>query len=133
VRVRTVSTVLVSGAAVAGLAIAGAAGAAPAGNGATVVASQNGVATHRLCASQDVYLDASGFAPNRRVVQASIQIVGSGFLFNAPIKLTNGAGSVDTGTPGPDFIGAKARVRFQTGSSGNVANKGSWSATIVDC
>ncbi len=57
----------------------------------------------------------------------------AGLLFQSQIPLTDGAGSVNTGTPGPDFIGAKARVRFQTGSSGHVVNNGSWSATIVDC
>ena len=132
-RGRAITTALASGALVAGFAMSSAVGAAPAGSGASVVAQQNGVTTHRLCASQDVFLYASGFAPNRGTVQASIQIVGEGFLFKAPIPLSGGAGMADVGTPGPGFIGAKARVRFQTGSSAHPVNNGSFSATIVDC
>ena len=107
--------------------------AAPAGNGASVVAQQSGVTTHTLCASQDVWLYASGFAPNRKSVVASIQIVGAGVLFSAPVQLTDGSGTVDTGYPGSSFIGDKVRVRYQTGSSSHPTNLGSFSATIVDC
>lgn len=123
-----------AGGAIAMLAVpASSAVAAPAGNGASVVAQQNGVTTHTLCASQDVWLYASGFAPNRHSIIASIQIVGSGVLFSAPVQLTDGSGTVDTGYPGPDFIGDKVRVRYQTGSSSHPTNLGSFSATIVDC
>jgi hypothetical protein len=122
-----------AGGVVASMALPGTAQAAPAGNGATVVAQQDGVTTHTLCAFDDVWLAASGFAPNRGSVVASIQIVGSGVLFQAPIHLTDGSGTVDTGYPGPSFIGDKVRVRFQTGSSSHPVNNGSFSATIVDC
>jgi hypothetical protein len=132
-RGRAITTALASGVLVAGFAISSAVGAAPAGSGASVVASQNGVATHRICASEDVFLDASGFAPNRKQVTARVQIVGSGVLFYEAIPLTDGAGSVDTGYPGPDFVGLKFRVRYQTGSTDHTGNFGSFSATIVDC
>lgn len=102
-------------------------------NGATIVFVQNGVVTHNLCASQDVFLQASGFAPGRRQVQATIQVVGSGALFDQTIHLTAGAGEVDTGAPGSNFIGAKVRVRYQTGNSDNPSNNGSYSGSISDC
>lgn len=129
-RRRTITTAVASGVLAAGFAISSAAGAAPAGNGASVVVQQNGVTTHTVCASEDVWLAASGFAPNRRVVQTRVQIVGSGVLFFAPVRLTDGAGTLDVGSPGPDFIGLKFRVRYSTGSG---ASNGSFSATIVDC
>jgi hypothetical protein len=132
-RGRAVTTAVASGVLVAGFAISSAVGAAPAGSGASIVVQQNGVTTHTVCASEDVVLAASGFAPNRKVVQARVQIVGSGVLFNVAIPLTAGAGTYDTGSPGPDFIGDKFRVRYQTGSSSNTGNNGSFSATIVDC
>lgn len=107
--------------------------AAPAGNGANVVIQQNGMTVHNICASQDVYLVATGFAPNRGTVFARIQIVGSGVLFGGNIPLTDGSGSWNTGYPGPGFIGDKVRVRYQTGSSNHPVNLGSYSGTIVDC
>ncbi|HEV7193563.1 MAG TPA: hypothetical protein VGN35_10180 [Jatrophihabitantaceae bacterium] len=107
--------------------------ASPAGNGASVVAQQDGVTVHNICAFEDVWLAASGFAPNRHDVVGSIQVVGYGILFTQTISLSDGAGTADTGTPGPGFIGAKVRVRYQTGSSSHPTNLGSFSGTIVDC
>jgi hypothetical protein len=102
-------------------------------NGATIVFVQNGVVTHNLCASSEVFVQASGFAPGRRQVHATIQIVGSGALFDVTIPLSAGSGQFDTGAPGPHFIGMKARLRYQTGSSDNPSNNGSYSASIKDC
>lgn len=131
---KVIALVAAAGGVIATLALpATSAYGAPAGNGASVVAQQNSVTTHTLCASQDVWLYASGFAPNRHSVTASIQIVGAGVLFSAPISLTDGSGTVDTSYPGPSFIGDKVRVRYQTGSSSHPVNLGSFSATIVDC
>jgi hypothetical protein len=130
---RAITTALGGGVLVAGFVISSAVGAAPAGSGASVVAQQNGVTTHRLCASEDVILYASGFAPGRRQVVASGELVGSGSLGTATIQLTDGSGSADIGSAGPDLIGAKVRVRYQTGSSDHPVNKGSFSARIVDC
>jgi len=108
--------------------------AAPAGNGATVVIQQNGVTTHTICAFDDVWLAASGFAPNRGRVVARIEAIGGGgIVAGGSIPLSGGSGTVDTGTPGPYFIGTKVRVRFQVGSSDHPVNLGSFSATIVDC
>jgi hypothetical protein len=111
----------------------GTASASPSANGASVVVEQNGVPTHTVCADQDVILAASGFAPNRHVVLARVQIIGSGVLFTVPIHLSGGSGWVDVGTPGPDFIGLKFRVRDQVGSGDSPALQGSYSATIVAC
>jgi hypothetical protein len=66
-------------------------------------------------------------------VVASGELVGSGSLGTATIQLTDGSGSADIGSAGPDLIGAKVRVRYQTGSSDHPVNKGSFSARIVDC
>lgn len=112
---------------------AGAANAAPTASGAAIVVQQDGLTTHNVCASKDVVLVASGFAPNRHSVQATIQIVGSGPLFDATIPLSAGSGSFNTGNPGPAFVGDKFRVRFQTGSSDHPVNLGSFSGTIFDC
>jgi hypothetical protein len=107
--------------------------AEPTASGAAVVVQQDGITTHHVCASKDVVLVASGFAPNRHSVHATIQIVGSGPLFDSTIALSAGSGSFDTGNPGPSFVGAKFRVRFQTGSSAHPVNRGSFSGTIFDC
>jgi hypothetical protein len=109
------------------------ASAAPAANGASIVVQQNGVETHHVCASQPVVLVATGFAPGRKVVQATVTIVGSGPLFTASIPLSGGSGSLDVGTPGPSFIGTKFRVRYQVGSADRPGLHGSFSATIFDC
>jgi hypothetical protein len=113
--------------------MAGTASAAPAANGASIVVQQNGVTTHTVCADQDVVLVATGFAPNRKVVQARIQIIGSGLLFTQTVKLSGGAGSANTGTPGPLFIGDRFRVRYQVGSGDSSSLQGSFSANIVAC
>jgi hypothetical protein len=102
-------------------------------NGASIVFAQNSVVTHNLCASEDVVAQATGFAPGRRQVQAIVQVVGSGELFDLTIRLTAGSGQLNTGAPGPDFIGAKVRLRYQTGNSDHPSNNGSYSATIIDC
>jgi hypothetical protein len=102
-------------------------------NGASIVFAQNGVTTHNLCASAPVFVEASGFAPNRRQVQATVQVVGSGALFDLTVHLTGGSGELNTGAPGSEFIGSKVRLRYQTGSSDHVSDNGSYSATISDC
>ncbi len=134
---RTVTRVLAVGAFAAALAVtsstASPALAAPAANGASIVVEQNGVVTRHVCASQDVVLVASGFAVNRKVVEARVQIVGSGVLFTSKIQLSGGAGSTNTGAPGPGFIGDKFRVRYQVGSADRPGLRGSFSATIFDC
>ena len=97
---------------------------------------QNGVTVTKLCASTDVFVVATGFAPNRHTLTTRVEIIGgSPFnpLFFQDIPLTNGAGSADTGYPGPGFIGDKVRVRYQTGSSSHPSNFGSMSATVIDC
>src|SRR5437870_5226927 len=79
---RTVTRVVAVGVFAAALAVSAATAdtalAAPAANGASIVVEQNGVVTHHVCASQPVVLVATGFAPNRKFVQARVQIVGSG-------------------------------------------------------
>jgi hypothetical protein len=107
--------------------------AAPAANGASIVVEQNGIVTHQVCASQDVVLVATGFAPNRKVVAARVQIVGSGVLFSTNIQLSAGSGSLDIGAPGPTFVGEKFRVRYQVGSGNRPALLGSFSATVFGC
>ena len=109
------------------------ASAAPPASGASIVVQQNGVTTHTVCADQDVVLVANGFAPGRKVVQARIQIIGSGVLFTQTVKLSGGSGSANTGTPGPGFIGDKFRVRYQVGSGDSPSLQGSFSANIVAC
>ena len=113
--------------------MAGTASASLPASGASVVVQQNGVTTHTVCASQDVWLTANGFAPARREVQARVEIIGGGLLFTTPIHLTAGSGSVDVGTPGPGFIGDRFRVRYQVGNGHVSSLLGSFSATIVDC
>lgn len=96
----------------------------------TVVVQQNGVTTHTVCASQDVFLKARGFPASQHVVRASIHIVGSGRLFTMDIPLTHGAGVVDTGNPGDPFIGLSFKVRYHADSSGD---RVAFGADIIDC
>jgi hypothetical protein len=129
-RARTITGV-VSGI-IAGLAFPAAAGAAPAGNGASVVVQQNGVTTHRICGGQDIFLTASGFAPNRKTLSVTLQQVPGGVIGTAQIPLTAGSGTVDIGR---DIVPLtyKLRVRFETGSSEHAADNGSFSADLVLC
>jgi hypothetical protein len=133
-RMRTVSKLVAVGVVVAGMVVpAAAADASAPASGASVVVQQNGVTTNHVCASQDVVVVASGFSAGRTHEQARVEIIGSGELFSVSIPLTAGSGSVDTGSPGPDFVGLKFRVRYEVGSSGKPADQGSFSATIFDC
>ena len=128
-----VMAAVVGGVLAGGLALPAVADAAPTNSGASVVSQQNGVTTHRLCADQDIQWVASGFAPNRRQVQVSLQLVGVGEIFRGPIALSGGSGSIDAGIATDDLVGNRYRLRFQTGSSDHPANHGSFSMTIVSC
>ena len=130
---RVVAAVVVGGVLSGGIALPAVADAAPTNSGASVVSQQNDVTTHRLCANEDIQWVASGFAPNRRQVQVSLQLVGLGEVFRGPIALSGGSGSVDAGIATDYLVGARFRLRFQTGSSDHPADHGSFSMTIVSC
>lgn len=107
--------------------------AAPPANGATLAFQQFGVTTHRICVDLPFELVASGFAPNRHVVQFRIVSVGSGENFSGSVSLSGGAGSTELPPASGTDVGAKIRVRYQTGSSNHLSNLGSTSATFVLC
>jgi hypothetical protein len=113
------------------LAPAGAAQASTTSSGGgTVVVQQNGVTTHTVCASEDVFLKARGFPASQHVVRATVHIVGSGGLFAVDIPLRHGAGVVNTGNPGPPFVGLKFKVRYHNDSSDD---RVAFGASILDC
>jgi hypothetical protein len=99
-------------------------------SGGTVVVQQNGITTHMVCASQDVFLRARAFPASQHSVRASVHIVGSGRLFFVDIPLHHGAGQVDTGNPGPPFIGLSVKVRYRSEDSGE---RVAFGADIADC